>query len=368
MDQRLIDYIKQNKEKRGSDEEIKKTLLDAGWKEGDIEEGFRTVTESKQPIVPEESVKKLKPKWLVPVIIVVGIIVLGLITWGGYELFKPAPSKLPGAGEIEQDQFKNWKTYRNEEYGFEVKYPKEWQSNDYSLSKVTSGERHYVQFVGDGQMSDFSVGIWDSTVKNSQIISNEFAGLNFKEENNVSIANKSATELIYYGPSQILGGMHTYRLYIVRVGEYAYALYGGLCMDEQTSKCNQILSTFKFIEKAQTLSPKEAYLKMKAEFDNIKIYDDLEAFTLKYGSKNQIAELEANREKINALPQSFKDQIVASMKSLSPSSKEITTIEETISGNTATLNVQSTKPGLKGTVTLVLEDNQWKLELESWKQ
>lgn len=119
------------------------------------------------------------------------------------------------------------------------------------------------------------------------------------------------------------------------------------------------------VDKSKVLSPKESYLIMKAEADSIKSYADLEAYTLKYGSKEQIAKVEANKEKIDT---SFGDQMVAAMKFLSPSSKEITIIQETINGNIATLNVQTTKPGLEGTVTLVLENNIWKLELESWKK
>ncbi len=119
-------------------------------------------------------------------------------------------------------------------------------------------------------------------------------------------------------------------------------------------------------EKPQILGPKESYLKMKAEADNIKSYADFEAYVLKYGSKEQVAQLIANKKQIEALPQAFKDQIVALAKG--PLSSEITTIQETINGNTATLNVQTTKPGLTGVITLVLEDNLWKLELESWEQ
>lgn len=119
-------------------------------------------------------------------------------------------------------------------------------------------------------------------------------------------------------------------------------------------------------EKPQILGPKESWLKMKAEADNIKSYADLEAYTLKYGSKDQIAKLTASKQQIDALPQSFKDQIVAMAKG--PLSSEITTIQETTSGNTATLNIRTTKAGLTGAITLVLENNQWKLQLESWKQ
>jgi|SRR3989344_3475932 len=116
----------------------------------------------------------------------------------------------------------------------------------------------------------------------------------------------------------------------------------------------------------QTMSPKETYLKMRAEMDSVKTYADLEAITIKYGSKTQVEKINANRAQIDALPAAFKDQLATMAKN--PASKDITTVQETISGNIATLNVSSTKPGFKGTVTMVLENNQWKLELESWKQ
>jgi hypothetical protein len=122
----------------------------------------------------------------------------------------------------------------------------------------------------------------------------------------------------------------------------------------------------KLEEKPQALGPKESWLKMKAEADNIKSYADLEVYTLKYGSKEQIAKLTASKQQIDSLSQSFKDQIVTMAKG--PLSSDITTIQETTNGNTATLNVQTSKSGLVGVITLVLQDNQWKLQLESWKQ
>jgi hypothetical protein len=90
------------------------------------------------------------------------------------------------------------------------------------------------------------------------------------------------------------------------------------------------------------------------------------AYLLKYGDKKQIAKFTANRQQVDALPQSFKDQIVALAKG--PLSSEITTIQQTINGNTATLKVKTTNPKLTGVVTLVLENNQWKYDDVAWSQ
>ena len=130
MDKNLIDYIKQNKQKGFSDDQIKKALLGAGWKQEDINKRFKSPGK--------------KPKWLIPVIVIVGVIVLGLIVWGGYELFKPAPPENEGGAEegdgLPEDETadlpsedlskEGWETYRNEEYGWEVQYPRDWTAKN----------------------------------------------------------------------------------------------------------------------------------------------------------------------------------------------------------------------------------------------
>lgn len=49
------------------------------------------------------------------VIVITTIITLAIIAGGVYWFL------------IREDEFKDWKTYRNEEHGFEIKYPKEWE-------------------------------------------------------------------------------------------------------------------------------------------------------------------------------------------------------------------------------------------------
>jgi hypothetical protein len=58
---------------------------------------------------------------VIAIIIVVVLAIIGGGVW--YVVSKNQPSSSPTG---EEDQYKDWKTYRNEEYGFEFRYPKEW--------------------------------------------------------------------------------------------------------------------------------------------------------------------------------------------------------------------------------------------------
>lgn len=110
------------------------------------------------------------------------------------------------------------------------------------------------------------------------------------------------------------------------------------------------------IQTSAVMSPKETYIKMTAKNGNIKTFADIEAFTLKYGSKAQIASF---RSVWDTATEAQKEQ--EAFFERSSNNIDIVAIKESINGSTATLSV-STKTSPTFIVTFVLENNQWKFE------
>ena len=158
----------------------------------------------------------------------------------------------------------NWKTYRNDIYGFELKYPSVWTLRDGNKDYKSTGLNNFYQicnkvitthdeplgpndnFVGRCEGENFRVNIWKPTAE-MKMIANDFATLKLDRENKITISGKSASEFIYSGHSEILGGTRTWHLFVVQTNNYIYSITGDSCMDNKTD-CNQILSTFKFIQ------------------------------------------------------------------------------------------------------------------------
>ena len=64
----------------------------------------KTVPELTPEQKPKPKPKSKLPNWAsILIIVIAAVIVVGLVSWAGYELFKPAPSKLPEGGEVEED-------------------------------------------------------------------------------------------------------------------------------------------------------------------------------------------------------------------------------------------------------------------------
>ncbi len=355
INQQIIDYIKQQLQQGVSSENIKNSLRTNGWAEADIEQAFNSLSAplNSTPISPISRPKGVK---VISVLYFLGSLLafgFGVLAIFGANFF----TQVLGAG-------------------FFGKF--------FAIGKIV--------FIALGILG-ISVGIGLWRYKNWARLVAVFLALVGIILSILSVLKGNVTNNIFnLAISSIIGGylffspkvksafepekgaavlnkklLWTFIILLVVIVGLASAV--GLRNAPSTIPTTIPIPTTSALtpeEKPQILGPKESYLKMKAEADNIKSYADFEAYVLKYGSKEQVAQLIANKKQIEALPQSFKDQIVALAKG--PLSSEITTIQETINGNTATLNVQTTKPGLTGVITLVLEDNLWKLELESWKQ
>ena len=77
-------------------------------------------------------------------IIVLCAFLAGLILIGKYGFFPEKETHLSKPSEkteevVTEDETTDWKTYRNEEYGFEIKYPKDWKERKVHLGGVELG-------------------------------------------------------------------------------------------------------------------------------------------------------------------------------------------------------------------------------------
>ncbi len=115
-------------------------------------------------------------------------------------------------------------------------------------------------------------------------------------------------------------------------------------------------------------SPKETYLKMRVDFENVNSFDDILAVALKYQTKVNYDEYMSKKAEVDALPTEFKDSFVIMVKSSLPTLSQVSSanITESIQGDTAILTLMV--DGQKGTITMKRENGEWKIESESWKQ
>ena len=141
-----------------------------------------------------------------------------------------------------------WKTYKNDQYGFEFKHPSAWSLRDGNKDYKSTGLNNFYQFcnkviitpdkpfgpndnfVGRCEGEFFKVNIWKLTAE-MKMIANDFAALKLDRENKITIGGKLASEFIYSGHSEILEGTHTWHLFIAQTNDYIYSITGDSCMD-----------------------------------------------------------------------------------------------------------------------------------------
>lgn len=85
VDQRIVEYVKQNLSKGFSLEQIKKASFESGWSEKDIDEAIKLVT---SPTESKVNFKKILWKKIIPITIIILVILIFFIATRDYEKFK----------------------------------------------------------------------------------------------------------------------------------------------------------------------------------------------------------------------------------------------------------------------------------------
>ncbi len=244
------------------------------------------------------------PKWALVLIIILSLAILGLIAYGAYQYFneesilcaqdvKTCPdgstvSRVPpfcnfaecpknSTADSSTDEA-DWQTYTNEEYGFEFKYPENWDLNHkITLTNPDSSPLFVIKkgiefYEKQSQFPGISISIWDNPQK-LNIINwiDSFENMNFLPGDmpktiNSKVGKDNLDAFKYWegGTSKWNQQGECYQacpmlIYFFSYNDKTYRVVLNnrppmvqKITNEQIEKFDQILSTFKFIESDQT--------------------------------------------------------------------------------------------------------------------
>lgn len=172
----LTNYIQQARRSGMGDNKIREGLLQAGWPVSSVEEAMISKENPKSEVLnSKQSLKIQNSKTLIRsaifVILVLGIAVVGY--FGGayymskfqslplwpFEVSVPVPIFTPRPTNLEvqlPNDISSWLTYRNEEYGFEFKYPREFveSKENYQLVTLNSQQRGRIEVIYSNKKLD----------------------------------------------------------------------------------------------------------------------------------------------------------------------------------------------------------------------
>jgi hypothetical protein len=210
----------------------------------------------------QESLLASMPKLILVVVLIVGIgAVFGLM---GYILTVPKSGvvinnkvekeDIKKEEEKIQDEIADWKTYRNEEYGFEVKYPENWQVDENAIIGSPDAEGISFEKPEKWGFNFYNFGkVGDDDYKNLSILEDSNYDKN-KEAINVGGVNTNL--YMVKNPNDVQMG---YPVDVtIRKNGNVYNINGFFNNSEDKEEfiklLKNILSTFKFIEKSEKVT------------------------------------------------------------------------------------------------------------------
>ena len=211
--------------------------------------------EQKETLPPQSSPKK---KYLL-----IGVITALVVLIGGTGIFvltqKETLSQVPkvvNPGTVTQDETANWQTYRNEEFGFEIGYPTEfdiWGVSDRGISVIRRIGGKPRLTVGISVISAFgSLAEYLEHVKEVREFADEGQPSVYviKERSNITVSGKRAFEQEIVGAASAL---YTIETFIEISPDLIISVIvrddDGNAIDDSLRDLNdQILSTFRFID------------------------------------------------------------------------------------------------------------------------
>ena len=154
----------------------------------------------------------------------------------------------------------NWKTYQNEEYGFEIKYPNDWEIVGCNIGDpspalrcftIQKGSWEGTGYVGTVYITLLKSSAYESSKKppSAKIVPGSFT------EKNISVGSQSITEYSYIIPNVVIGwsgsdhiiATVTTYYFAILFNQKVYQVSGSAVEGTQTENdLNQIISTFKF--------------------------------------------------------------------------------------------------------------------------